>query len=466
MPKKTGKSHYAAGVSLAGLVLDEEEGAEVYSAAYDQGQAKVVWDLATDMIERDALTADPLGLSGLLEVVKYRSTINAPAILGEYSPVSREVRSKHGWNPSVAVYDEFHAVPNREMYDTLKDSMGARLEPLLFIITNAGVDRASICYELREYALAVNAGRVVDPTFLGVIYGAEPDDDWTDPAVWERVHPGIPVTVPVDRVAQACEQAKAQPSAVNSFKRWYLSLWTQQVTKWLDSDMWDAACDDVDWDAYAGRRCFGGLDLGAVSDLTAWALAFPAPEDAETVTLLCRAWCPEARLTDPSNPYRDVYQGWANDGWLLTTPGRVTDYGMVREQILEDADTYGLVDMAMDRKFQGNQLAMELATDHGLTVAGMGTGMVSMTSPCDEFERRLLIEPAKVRHDGNPVLSWAVGNVALKLGNDGKSKMPVKDAEQAKIDPVVAALMALDRAMRHEGEDAGSAYESKELLVL
>ena len=348
MAKKTGKSMWSAAVGLDCMAVDEEQGGEQYSAGYNEHQAKVVWLIAKRMIELDHLSPNPLGLADYLVIREYRNEILCPDTGSVWTPLSRGDRGKHGFNPSVVVFDELHEQPTGEMLSTCKDSMGARRQPLLLEITNAGHDRETVCYRQRTYTLQVNSGAITAPSFLGVIYGADPEDDWTAPETWRKAHPGLDVTVSEEWMAERIKKAKAVPADQNTVLRWQLSIWTQQVTRWLDPAKWESAAEEIDWDDYARMTCYGGLDLGSVSDLTAWALVFPDRADPELLRVKCRAWCPEARLVDRTNPYRNQYQAWARDNWLETTPGNVTDYRAVQAAIAEDAKRFGLVDMGMD----------------------------------------------------------------------------------------------------------------------
>ena len=458
MPKKTGKSHWAAGAAGHGLLVDREFGAQVFSAAYNQKQAKVVWRIFKDMVQLAPW------LRKRLEVRDYVNTISCPALSATFQPLTKQSLGQHGFNPHLAIFDELHTQQRRDQYDAVKESMGARRQPLLLSITNAGSDRESLCYEIRKYAMQVNDGVIEDPNFLGLIFGAEEDDDWTDPEVWKRANPGIGVTVRLEKIEQGCREAQQLPSAQNSFRRWQLSQWTRTAERWIDMALWDRARREYAEEDLIGRTCYGGLDLGAVEDLTAWLKAFPDPDNPELVRLVCHAWCAESRLKDASNPYAEQYAAWARAGWLHVCEGAVIDYADVRTQILEDLERYELVDMGVDTQFQGHQLMVELAEDHGITVAGMRTTYSQMTAPCDEFERRLMMDPPKIVHDGNPVLAWAVSNTALR-NPDPDRKRPVRDTKEAKIDPVVAALMALDRSMRHEDE-GGSVYDHRGVRVL
>lgn len=456
-PKKSGKSHWLAAAMLYLLGPGTKPGGELYSAAYDHGQAMVVWEIARQMCQIAGWAGDRL------DIRNYQGCweIENPEEDSIYKPLTRKAASKHGFNPYAVAFDELHQQPDRELWDTIDGSMGAWSEPLLIAITNSGYDRETVCYEQRRYAMALNEGEFSDPNFLGVVYGTPNDVDGVGTRDdWQRANPGVPVTVSLDVVEGKARKADRQASELNPFRRWQLGIWTQQATKWIDAAAWQRAETSYTEADLKGRTCYGGLDLGSASDLSAWVLAFPWEN---TVRFLLRAWCPEARIHDRANPYRSQYQAWVREGWLETVPGEVMDTDPVERQIVEDAKAFGLVDMAMDRKFQGIDLSIRLTNRHGIDVAGIGTGYRSMSAPCSEFERRLRMDPPRITHDGNPVLRWAVGNVALKARSDDEM-MPTKDSREAKIDPVVAALYAFDRAMRHEAsQGTKSVYEDRGL---
>lgn len=458
MPKKSGKSHWAGGnaVYLNGPLA--KPGAEIYSAAYDFGQAMVVWDIARQMCEARGWD------QGKFDIRNYQGCreIENPGANSVYEPLTRKAASKHGFNPFACFFDELHTQPKRDLWDTVDNSMGAWKEPLLMAITNSGHDRQSLCYKKREYAIQNNRDPF-DDSFLGVVYGLEeePENGVGTEDDWRRANPGVPVTVSIDKVRSKAQEAEKQPSNLNSFQRWQLGIWTKAETRWISPTDWEAAEESYTEKDRKGEFCVGGLDLGQVRDLSAWVLLFLDPTDTEIVRPICRIYCPEARLHDEQNPYREMYRVWARDGWLTIADGeKALSPGYLRPKILEDWSTFGVRSMAMDR-YQGIQLSKELEQEVGEDkVAGIGQGYSSMSGPCTEFERRLLHEEGgpKIRHRGNPVLTHAVHNAALSTRGEGEKRKPTKDNEDSIIDPLQALLMALDRAMRHEDEARTSVY--------
>lgn len=452
VPRKNGKSTLIAGIGLYLLVADGEPGAEVYSAATKRDQAKISWGEAVRMVKASS------DLSRMVKLWRASDTLAVEATSSKFQPLGADADTMDGLNVHGSLIDELHAHKTRDVVDVLETATGARRQPLQVEITTAGTNQTSVCYEHHEYSEKLLRGTVEDDTWFAFIAALDPDDKerWDDPVVWARVNPSYGVSVKPDDLARKAEKAKKLPAALNAFLRLHLDIWTQQVTRWISLQLWDENAGTLDEAALKGRRCYGGLDLSSVSDITAWLMAFPSDEDPDELSILCRFWCPEARLHDDHNRYKDQYQAWAAGGWLSVTPGDAVDYGFIKKQVLEDATRFQLVDMNVDRLFQGYQLSMELI-DEGINLFGMGQGFLSMAAPVREFERRLLLK--KLRHGGNPVLRWMADNVAVRT-DPADNKKPDKAASQGKIDGIVSLLMALDRAMR-QGAPKRSVYDER-----
>lgn len=454
--RKNGKSTESAGIGLYMLDADGEPGAEVYSAATKRDQARIVWDEAARMVQWSP------ALRKRINVLRGRGNMHVLDTHSKFEPLGADVDGMDGLNVHAAIIDELHAHRTREVWDVLDTATGARKQPLIWAITTAGYDQTGICYEVRTYATEVLEGRIDDDTFFAYIATIDEDDDPFDEAVWIKANPNLGVSVKLDDMRRLAKRARAMPAALNNFLTKRLNVWTQQETRWISMDLWEENKGDVPAKEFEqrlrGAVCYGGLDLGSVNDLAAWVMVFPG--DGEELSVIARFWCPEERLYDPTNRYRAQYQAWAREGWLQTTSGRAIDYSFIKAQILRDAESYQLVDLNIDRLFQAHQLAGELM-DEGLTVVGMGQGFLSMAAPMKELERRLL--HGKIRHGGNPVLRWMAGNVAVKQDPAGNLK-PDKATSQGKIDGIVALVMALDRAMRHE-KPQRSVYEGRGVLA-
>lgn len=452
LPRKNGKTTTIAGIGLYLMLADGEPGAEIYSAATKRDQAKLSWGEAARMVK-----ASP-SLQKMVKEWRASSTLAVDATNSKFMPLGADADTMDGLNVHGALIDELHAHKTAAVVDVLETATGARRQPLQIEITTAGYDRESICYQHYIYSKQVLEGSIQDDSWFAYIAELDDGDDWRSEVVWAKANPNLGVSVKLDDLQRKAEKAANMPAAQNGFRRLHLNEWTQQNDRWIDLALWDANGGSVDESDLAGRVCYGGLDLSSVSDITAWVLVFPM--DDGKLQIVSRFWCPESRLTDSDNRYGGQYQAWARAGLLGTTAGNAIDYQYIRAKVLEDASKFRLVDLNVDRLFQGYQLAMELQ-DEGLSVFGMGQGFLSMAPAMKTFERLLLDK--RLNHGGNSVLRWMAGNVAVKQDPAGNLK-PDKSESQGKIDGIVALAMALDRWERN---DSGpSIYEDRELILL
>lgn len=453
LPRKNGKSEIAAALAIYFLLFDGEMGAEVYSAAADKDQAALVFNVAAQMIRNDP------ELAAQCEIIDSQKRIVHRKSGSFYRAISAEAYSKHGFNASVVIYDELHAAPDRRLWDVLATSQGARQQPLMIAISTAGFDRHSILYQLYTYALKVRDGLVEDETFLPIIYEAPADADWQDEKVWHAANPALGDFRSLEEMRMLARRAKEMPGDENSFRQLYLNQWTQQATRAIPLHLWDENnMHPVLEGEYRGRTCYGGLDLAAVSDITAWVLSFDCPNDPDAVDLVMRCWIPESALQ--RGPNVDFYRQMVDAGHLETTPGDAIDYAFIRAQVIRDAQRFNIVDLNVDRLFQGQQLSSELS-EEGLTVLPFGQGFASFAAPMVVFFRKLA--GRQIHHGGNPVLRWMADNLVVKKDPAGNMK-PDKEKSQSKVDGIVALVMALDRWDRNQA--AGGVVPDPELEMV
>jgi len=453
IPRKNGKTTLLAGTGIHLLIADGEPGAEVYSAATKRDQARLSHGEATRMVKRSP------ALARMIRV--YRDNLHIPETASKFEPLGADAHTMDGLNVHAALIDELHAHKTRRVVDALDTATGARRQPLTIEITTAGSDQASICYEHHAYSRRVLERTVEDDTWFAFITSLDEGDDWKDETTWAKANPNLGVSVKIDDLRRKCNRAQRLPAAQNAFRRFHLNEWTQQSERWIDLDLWDENGGVVIEESLVGGECYGGLDLSAVSDLTAWVMVFPKAENPDDLAIIARFWCPEARLADDGNQYLAQYRAWAKAGYLRVTDGNAIDYGVVRAAILEDAQRFDLRSLNVDRLFQGYQLSQEL-DDEGLQVFGMGQGFLSMAAPMKEFERQLLAK--HLHHGGNPVLRFMADSVVVKQDAAGNFK-PDKAKSQARIDGIVALVMALDRSMRRE-KPRRSVYEDRGVMTV
>lgn len=454
IPKKNGKSELAAAIALYLLYGDGEASAEVYGCANDRNQASIVFDVAKRMVEKSpALLRRSKIAAATKRIVNYRNA-------GFYQVLSAETGTKHGLNISGLVFDEIHAQPNRKLYDVMtKGSGDAREQPLFFIITTAGTDKGSICYELHTKALDIMNGRKIDHSFYPVIYGLSDEDDWNDERNWYKANPSLGYTISIDRVRDAYKDALDNPAEENVFKQLRLNIWTNSAVAWIPDHIYERGNLKIDFSDLEGRDCYAGLDLSSTSDITAFVLVFPPRSESEKYIVLPFFWLPEETLELRCRRDHVLYDVWQRQGYINTTEGNVIHYGFIERFIERLGEKYHIIEIAYDR-WNATQMVQNLE-DMGFTMVPFGQGFKDMSPPSKELYK-LLME-GNINHGGNPVLKWMAQNVVMRQDPAGNIK-PDKERSVEKIDGIVALIMGLDRCIR--SAPVTSVYDERGILFI
>ena len=456
IPKKMGKSELAAAVALLLTCGDGEERAEVYGCAADRQQAAIVFDVAADMVRMCPALSRRVKILASQKRIIYKPTNSF------YQVLSAEAYSKHGFNIHGVVFDELHTQPNRKLFDVMtKGSGDARMQPLYFLITTAGTDTHSICYETHQKAKDILEGRKIDPTFYPVIYGADESEDWTDPKVWRKANPSLGITVGIDKVRAACESARQNPGEENAFRQLRLNQWVKQAVRWMPMEKWDACAFAVNEDALEGRVCYGGLDLSSTTDITAFVLVFPPTDEDDRYVVLPYFWIPEDSMDLRVRRDHVPYEVWERQGYLMTTEGNVVHYGYIEKFIERLGEKFNIREIAFDR-WGAIQMVQNLE-GMGFTVVPFGQGFKDMSPPTKELMK--LVLEKRIAHGGHPVLRWMMDNIYIRTDPAGNIKAD-KERSTEKIDGAVATIMALDRAIRCGNVSTASVYDDRGILFI
>ena len=433
IPRKNGKSTFGAGFGLHGLVADHESGAEVYSAATKRDQATIVFRDAKNMLGPE-----------LRKVTKsFVGAITCPQYSGSFQPLSSDYNSLDGLNISRAIIDELHAHKTRDLYDVLLTAMGARKMPLLLVITTAGYDRSSICWEQREIVRQILEGTRRNDSYFGFIATCEEQDDWRDPRVWWKANPNLNVSLKEDSLRDLCSNAISSPAAENNFRRKHLDQWTEQSVRVIPMDSWRACAGEVDERVLIARTCYAGLDMASTRDVAAFVLLFPM--DDGSMVVLPRMWMPRESGSDRSQQDKRVAATFAQQGHITFTAGNELDYPRVEREIMEDIERFDVAGIGFD-PHNARELMQRLVN------AGYPADrrhlMVQNAATYNEPFKKLLgmLEGRRLKHPGNPALDWMAGNTAAHLDSEGKMK-PDKGKSADKIDGICSLLMALALAM-------------------
>lgn len=456
VPRKNGKTTLAGGIATYLTAADGEQGAQVLAAAASRQQAGYCFEPVKQIALRSpALKPHIKPLAGKLIHERSGSYFMAVSAIAELL---------HGANVHGAVVDELHVHKSGDLLEAIETGTGSRSQPLIVIITTADASKPGTVYDQRRKLIEDLAkGTLSDPSMYGVVFAADEDDDPFAEETWRKANPGYGVSPTREFMESAATKAKNSPAELAAFLRLHLGIRTKQETKLIRLEDWDNNASIVTEDQLVGRTCYGGLDLASVSDLTALCLLFPSGDG--TFDVIWRHWLPEDAVRDLSKRTAGEADVWVREGLILTTPGNVVDYDFIRSQIHADAERFDVVEIAYD-PWNSSQIVTDLVGD-GMEMVPMRQGFASMSPPLKELHRLILTGTPDVpvfRHGGSPLVRWQIDNLAVAMDAAGNVK-PDKSRAVEKIDGAVAAVMALDRAMRH-GPGVRSAYEDGDLMVV
>jgi len=451
IPRGAGKSTFMAGLSLGMLIIDGEQGAQMYLAASDAEQAALTYTIACGMIENEP------SFSELLKV--YRAFAQRSIVYEKFRSslkvISSEAKSKHGFSPSLYVIDELHALGElgSDLVDTLHTGSLKRSQPLGIYITTADWDRPSICNEKLAEFRAVRDGNVDDPAALPVIFETPKTADWTDPAVWRAVNPGYD-SMPNIREYMEREflKAKRQPRLENTFKRLHLNMMTEQSSRWLSMDEWDSCRIEFDEDWMIGRECVAGVDLANKRDLSALVLVGKDSDgDGDYIWAMPYFWVPmkaaKQRDVDGRDPSLTAY---ANAGFLNLVPGAAMDFGRMRAKICELRDKgVKIREVAFD-PYNAGEIQQHLEAE-GFEVSDVPQNIRRLNEPCKKLE--VLLGDGRFRHNGHPVLRWNA-TVACAWTDANANVRPDKKKATDSMDGISALVTALARVIVLEPKKA------------
>ncbi|MFF7290676.1 terminase large subunit [Streptomyces griseorubiginosus] len=462
VPRKNGKTTLAGGIALYLMAADNEPGAQVITAAVTKEQAGLLFKPVKAIVEKSpALKRVMQPLAGVILHPKSDSY---------FKPVSSLAGAQHGLNLHGGIVDELHEHKSPELVETIESGTGSRRQPLIFIITTADAgNRQSVYARKRERIEQLARGAFAAPAVYGVVFAAERGDDPFDEATWKKANPGYGISPTRAYLRTAADKAKQSPAELASFLRLHCGVRTKQTTKFLTLESWTANGALIDEDKLREREAYGGLDLGAVSDLNALCWLFPDDRDG-SVDLVVRFWTPEENIQDLDRRTAGNASVWVREGWLKTTPGNVTDYSVIGDQIRKDLDTFDVKSLGFDR-WSSTPLTNDLEGERAPMV-GVGQGYKSM-SPALKAVQRLLLQGQRqvreggrpmLRHDGNPVMAWMVDNLAVAIDTAGNVK-PDKSHGGDKIDGVSALCDAMSEVLARPPKRV-SAYEDAEFEAI
>jgi phage terminase large subunit-like protein len=453
VPRKNAKSTTTAAVADYMLVADGEHGAEVYSGATTEKQAWEVFGPARLMVTQTPALREAYGVTAGAKNLHVVSTAS------KFEPIIG--KPGDGASPSFAVTDEYHEHTTPEQYETMLTGMGAREQPIAWVITTAGADTAGPCYALRQQATDMLEGKVEYDDLFALVYTIDADDDWTSPAAVRKANPNLGVSVSEEFLLTAQRRAISDPREQATFKTKHLNVWVTAAAPYFNAEAWKRLGDpSLDPSQFAGQRCFLALDLASTQDVSGKIKLFRRMIDgAEHFYAFGRFFIPQRATEKPEQRH---YAGWVESGHMIATPGDMTDYDYIEADIKDDATRHEVVQLGYDR-WDASQVVTHVK-------GFLGDDKVVQVPQTTEFLSHpmktlsALIDAGRIHHTGDPVLAWMIGNVSAQVDRHD-NVFPRKERAERKIDGAVALIVALSCALRQPATDV-SIYDSEELFVL
>ena len=442
MARKGAKSTLTSGVALYCLTCEEEPGPQIIVAATTAEQAGKVFKPAQGMVNKSP------DLREAFDLTAWSKSIVCEQNQGFIQPINSKSSTQDGWNPHMAITDELHGHKDRGLHDVLKSAFGARRNPLMWRITTAGYNSHGVCYEQRNLVTKILAQLVEADHYFGIIFTLDEDDEPLDESKWIKANPLLGTTPSLDHMRDYAKEAVAAPGVMGEFKTKRLNIWTTSKGGWLNMERWKLLPNDARLSKKF--KLYGGIDLASVSDLAAFNLCW---WDGEELNVTGRYYLPESAV-DARNQRGDfTYKHWQEQGHLIITPGDRTDYNFIEKDILETCELFDVAQLGYD-PFNATHIVNNL-TGEGLPMIEVRQGPRTMHPAMQEFERRMLGK--ELRHDGNPILSWAASNVVARE-DANKNMAPDKKNSMDKIDPIVGALNAIVLMLGKEEESTTVTY--------
>lgn len=440
--RKNGKSTLVSGIAIYMLAFDGEGGAEVWCAAVDKDQAKIVWDAAAAMAELNPVLRD------LLKLTKSKSLLELTSNYSKFAPLSKETKKMDGLNVHCGILDELHAHRTREVFDLVSQGMGSRVQPLLLIITTAGVNIKGICYEQRQYVARIldEEDELTNETYLGVIFSVDDEDDPYDEKQWPKANPCLGIAKTIDAMRINAELSKISCAAKINFLIKDLNSWVDGGVRWINSKEWAALGETELPDNLDDLDCWLGVDLSICGDLTAIAQFFKG----EGIWYLkTDFYYPQAAIDKLEPEQKAMFEKWIADGYLNVIDGHQIDNRVIKDRIIELCGELKVKEICIDR-WNADAMILEL-NELDYPAIAIEQNTKNLSPAMKQIEN--LINGSFINHDNNPVMNWMMGNVVTTIDiNDNYYPKKADDNRRNKIDGASALFNAACRGFIDGGE--------------
>ena len=425
--RKCGKTSFASALGLYGLIADGESGAEVTCVAPSAAQSRIAFKNASEYVA-SINKAKVLKCTG--------GDIRFPYTNSRFRIMSSDAKFGDGFNPSLAIIDEYHALPNNDIPNLLISGTGMRTQPLMIYITTAGFNLYSACKTYRDMCEEILKGLKEDDSIWPFIYELDEDDDWENQAVWKKCCPSLGITVTPDYMERQLLTAKNNPTDEVQIKTKTFNMWCSSIETWIQNTLLLQYSKPIDISQFKDKDlvAYAGIDLAAVSDLTSLSIMIEYDQTYYFKTFL---FIPQSCLEESIN--KELYKKWYRQKQLFVTPGNVTDYDYILNKLLEIDKIIPVVKVSYDN-WNSTQFAIQ-ATNAGINMSPYSQAVGNFNKPTKEFER--LLKSGHVIIDNNEAVRWCFNNCTLKVDYNENCKPVKSSSANQKIDAVISILESL-----------------------
>lgn len=455
--KKNGKTAEMAGLALYCLSFDLEMAAQIYVGATKEEQARICWEQAKMYI--NSPVANPalrnMGFYCLQKIIGFKKTG------AKMMPLGGDSKTQDGINCHLGIIDEYHAHPDDSVKENLESSTVQRSQPIIYQITTAGANIQSACKNYEDSVIEVLEGRNVDHRLWIMIHDIDQEDlketeSWENKELWIKANPLLNNGLSLEGIEDEYTKAINQPSKIRNFKTKNLNMWVDQQFSWIYNEDWmKNKVDEIPMQKFTEFGSFGGLDLSKTIDLSAYVL-ISEPDENQDRYIKCWFFCPKDTIIKRSKEDRVPYQYWADNGWIIATPGNVIDYNIIQDVIKDTYHPHKVKRLEFD-PYNATKLTQDL-DEEGYNVSEFSQSIGTISAPTKEFEKLAL--SGHLKHDGNPVLAWMLASCVIYY--DANDNMKVhkgrSGANGRRVDGVIACINAIGGSMSAPEETNESIY--------
>jgi phage terminase large subunit-like protein len=379
-------------------------------------------------------------------------------------PLGGDSKTQDGINCHLGIIDEYHAHKDDTVKENLESSTVQRTQALIYHITTAGANVQSACKRYEDSVIEVLEGRNIDNSLWIMIHDIDQEDlqteqSWENKELWQKANPLLGNGLDINAIEKEFVKALNQSSKIRNFKTKNLNMWVDQEFDWIYNEIWmKGKVSEIPMQKFETFGAYAGLDLSTTTDLSAYVILSEPDESGDRYAKF-NLFCPKDTIVKRSKEDRVPYQYWADQGYIIATPGNVIDYDIIEETINSTYHNHKIIRLEYDR-YNATQLIQGLQ-EKGLNVSEFSQAIGTISAPTKEFEK--LVYSGKIKHDGNPAVAWMLASCVIYADANENIKVHKgrSGANGRRVDGIIALINALGGSMSTP-EETNESYYNRE----